>query len=336
MRTLTAKTRSLSRAVVLGTALALAATGCASETDGSGAAADGPVTGLRFLVPNSPGSGYDSTARAAVKAMEDASIIEDTEVFNLAGAGGTVGLQRVVNEKGNDKLVMQMGLGVVGAAYTNKSKATLAETTPIAKLIEEPEAIAVPKDSPFRTLADFISAWKADPGKTPVGGGSSPGGPDHLAPMLTAQAVGVSPKDVNFVSYDGGGELLAALLGSKIKAAFTGTGEVEEQAAAGQLRILAVTSAERIEGIDAPTLKESGYDLTFTNWRGLVAPGDISAEAEAQLIEAVEEMHASEQWKATLEEKGWTDAFLVGEEYAAFLTAEDTRVREVLATLGLA
>ena len=330
------KTRNLSRLAAVGAALALTVTGCASESSTSKAKSDGPVADLRFLVPNSPGSGYDTTARAAVKAMEEASIIKGAEVFNLAGAGGTVGLQRLVNEKGNAKLVMQMGLGVVGASYTNKSKATLAETTPIAKLIEEPEAIAVPKNSPYKTLADFVAAWKADPGKTPVGGGSSPGGPDHLAPMLTAQAVGVQPKEVNFVSYDGGGELLAALLGSKIKAAFTGTGEVEEQAAAGQLRILAVTSAKRIDGIDAPTLQEAGYDLTFTNWRGLVAPGGISKDAKVQLTDAVEQMHDSKQWKATLAEKGWTDAFMTGDDYASFLTSEDTRVRDVLAKLGLA
>lgn len=330
------KTRTLPRLAAVGAVLALAVTGCASESGSSDAAGEGPITGLRVLVPNSPGSGYDTTARAAVKAMEEASILKGAEVFNLSGAGGTVGLQRIVNEKGNGKLVMQMGLGVVGASYTNKSKATLAETTPIAKLIEEPEAIAVPKNSPYKTLADFVTAWKADPGKTPIGGGSSPGGPDHLAPMLTAQAVGVQPKDVNFVSYDGGGELLAALLGSKIKAAFTGTGEVEEQAAAGQLRILAVTSAERVEGIDAPTLKESGYDLTFTNWRGLVAPGGISEAAKKQLTDAVEKMHGSAQWKATLADKGWTDAFMTGDDYASFLTAEDARVRDVLAKLGLA
>jgi putative tricarboxylic transport membrane protein len=331
------KTLTLSRAAAVAAALALAVTGCASnDTKDSGASNEGPVSGLRFLVPNSPGSGYDTTARAAVKAMEEAGIVKQTEVFNLSGAGGTVGLQRVVNEKGNGKLVMQMGLGVVGAAYTNKSKATLSETTPIARLIEEPEAIAVPKNSPYKTLADFVAAWKAAPGKTPVGGGSSPGGPDHLAPMLTAQAVGVKPSDVNFVSYDGGGELLAALLGSKIKAAFTGTGEVEEQAKAGQLRILAVTSAERVEGIDAPTLKEAGFDLTFTNWRGMVAPNGISDDAKKQLIDALERMHDSAQWKATLADKGWTDAFLTGDEFGSFLTSEDTRVREVLAKLGLA
>src|SRR5687768_3125568 len=94
----------LARTAALGTALVLAATGCASNDDASSdstAKADGPVSGLRFLVPNSPGSGYDTTARAAVKAMEDAQLAKDTEVFNLSGAGGTVGLQRVVNEKGN-------------------------------------------------------------------------------------------------------------------------------------------------------------------------------------------------------------------------------------------
>ena len=103
---------------------------------------------------------------------------------------------------------MQMGLGVVGAVYTNKSEATLNDTVPIAKLIEESEAIVVPKDSPYDTLDQLVAAWKADPGKVPVGGASNPGGPDHLTPMLLAKAVGVTPKDVNYVAYDGGGELL--------------------------------------------------------------------------------------------------------------------------------
>ena len=236
-------------AALVAFSLAVAACGVSADDNvGSGSGGkSGPVTGLRMMVPNSPGSGYDTTARTAAKSMEDASLARNIEVFNVAGAGGVVGLQRLVNEKGNKSLLMQMGLGVVGSVYTNKSKATLNDTTPIARLIEEAEAIVVPKGSPYNTLQDLVTAWKADPGKVPVGGASAPGGPDHLTPMLLAKAVGVTPKDVNYVSYDGGGELLAGVLGKKVAFAATGVGEVAEQAKAGEVKILAVTSDKPVD-----------------------------------------------------------------------------------------
>ncbi len=211
--------------IALGAVVAatLALTGCGATKDkatddssaGSGGAAK-PATGLQYMVPNAPGGGYDTTARAAAQVMEKENITGSVQVFNLPGAGGTVGLQRVVNEKGNGKLAMQMGLGVLGAAYTQKSKASLNDTTPIAKLIEEAGAIVVPKDSPYTDINQLVEAWKKDPKSISVGGGSSPGGPDHLLPMQLAQAVGIDPKTVSYVSYDGGGELLPALLGNKI------------------------------------------------------------------------------------------------------------------------
>ena len=177
--------------------------------------------------------------------MQDAKLTETIEVFNSAGAGGTVGLQRLVNEKGHDDILMQMGLGVVGAVYTNKSKATLNDTVPIAKLIEESEAIVVPKGSPYDTLDKLVAAWKANPGKVPVGGASNAGGPDHLTPMLLAKAVGRHARRTSTTSpYDGGGELLTGVLGKKVAFAATGIGEVAEQAKSGDVKILAVTSAK--------------------------------------------------------------------------------------------
>lgn len=316
--------------------LAMAACGTTADDNSSGGGRDtGPVTGLRVMVPNSPGSGYDTTARTATKAMEDAGLARNVEVFNVAGAGGTVGLQRLVNEKGSDKLLMQMGLGVVGAAYTNKSKATLQDTTPVAKLIEEAEAIVVPKGSPYNSLQDLINAWKANPGKVPVGGASAVGGPDHLTPMLLAKAVGVEPKSVNYVSYDGGGELLNGILGKKVAFGATGVGEVAEQAKAGEVKILAVTSAERAKDVDAPTLKEQGVDLVFANWRGLVAAPGISDDAKKALVDLVTKLHDSQEWKDALAAKGWTDAYQAGEEFATFLKSENDRVAGVLGELGL-
>jgi putative tricarboxylic transport membrane protein len=317
---------------------AVSACGATAKKDDGGGAGDGkPATGLRIMVPNTPGGGYDTTARTAAKVMEDAKIATGVQVFNLPGAGGTVGLQRMVNEKGNGKLAMQMGLGVVGASYTSKSAATLTQTTALAKMIEESGAIVVPKNSPYKTIGDLVAAWKANPKAVAVGGGSSAGGPDHLLPMQLAKAVGIDPKQVNYVTYDGGGELLPAVLGGKVAFGASGFGEFLKQVEAGQIRVLAVTSEQPIAALkDVPTLKASGIDLVFTNWRGIVAPPGISDADKKVWIDALTKMHDSAEWKAELTKRGWTDAFVTGDEFATFLTAQDKSVADLLKQLGLA
>ncbi|GAB3440944.1 tripartite tricarboxylate transporter substrate binding protein [Phycicoccus ginsengisoli] len=320
-------------------ALLLSACGATADKGAAAASSEGgkPATGLQLMVPNSPGGGYDTTARTAAKVMEAEKITGQVQVFNLPGAGGTVGLQRVVNEKGNGKLAMQMGLGVVGAAYTQKSKATLADTTPIAKLIEEAGAIVVPKDSPYKDINQLVAAWKADPKKMAVGGGSSPGGPDHLLPMQLAKAVGIDPKQVSYVSYDGGGELLPALLGNKIAFGASGFGEFLDQVEAGDVRVLAVTSEQPIEALkDVKTLKDQGIDLVFTNWRGIVAPPGISDADTKAWTDALTKMHDTQAWKDEEKKRGWTDAFQTGDEFSSFLKQQDQDVAAILKQLGLA
>src|SRR4051794_8082560 len=284
------------RLAAVAAGVALAMTGCGVTGSGSSgaadssAAADGPVSDLRIMVPNTPGGGYDTTARVAAKVMEETDIASNIEVFNLAGAGGTVGLARTVNEKGNGDLAMLMGLGVVGASYTNDSAAKLTDTTPLARLIQEPGAIMVSKDSPYKTIDDLVKAWKDNPAKVSVGGGSSPGGPDHLLPMQLAQAVGIDPKKVNFVSYDGGGDLLPAILGNKLGFAASGAGEYLDQIKSGEIRVLATSGEDRLAGVEAPTLTESGIGLVFSNWRGIVAPPGVSDADRDRWIAALEKM----------------------------------------------
>jgi tripartite-type tricarboxylate transporter receptor subunit TctC len=241
------------RVAAVAAGIALMASGCgATGKTAAGPSTSGasvaPLTGLRIMVPNTAGGGYDTTARAAAKVLDDETLAPNTEVFNLAGAGGTVGLARVVNEKGNGDLAMLMGLGVVGASYTNKSESKLTDTTPLARLIEEPGAIMVSKDSPYKTIDDLVAAWKKDPSKVSVGGGSSPGGPDHLLPMQLAGAVGIDATKVNFVSYDGGGDLLPAIIGNKLGFAASGAGDAEtidESQARPQQRMVEQCIAER-------------------------------------------------------------------------------------------
>jgi putative tricarboxylic transport membrane protein len=244
-------------------------------------------------------------------------------------------MARLMNEKGNGDLMMMMGLGVVGATFTNGSKARASDATALAKVVEEQEGILVPGNSPFKTVQDFVAAWKADPAKVTIGGGSSPGGPDHLFPMETAKAVGVDPTKVNFVSYDGGGDLLTALLGNKIAAGTSGLGEYVDQIESGQVRVLAVSGDKRVDGVDAPTLREAGFDLTFTNWRGVLAPPGISDDDRDAMVKALEEMHATGAWKEALAKNGWSDAFMTGEPFEKFLEEQDQRVETTLTDLGL-
>src|ERR1700754_3541721 len=290
---------------------------------------------LRMMVPNSPGGGYDLTARTAVKIMEDDDITGRVEGFNVIGAGGTVAMARLMNEKGNNDLMMTMGLGVVGATYTNGSKIKASDATALAKLIEDPGAIFVPADSPFKTVQDFVTAWKADPANVTIGGGSSPGGPDHLFPMELAKTVGVEPKSVNFITYDGGGDLLTALLGKKITVGTSSPGELIDQIEDGQLRVLAVSSDKRVEGIDAPTLKEAGINMTFANWRGVLAPPGISDQAKNAMVKVLEDLHGTQQWKEALVKQGWTEALGTGPQFEQFLTDQKNRVSSTLSELGL-
>jgi putative tricarboxylic transport membrane protein len=328
------RTRAWVRGLFIAMVVGLVATAC-GESGGGGSGGGRQVTGLKILVGTAPGGGFDQTARTAAKVMEDARLARNVEVQNLPGAGNTIALQRLVNEKGNGKVMQQMGLGLVGGVYTNKSKATIDQTTPVARLTEEPEIVMVHKDSPYQSFDQLLSAWKADPGKLAVGGGSSPGGPDHLAPMLIAKTAGIDPKKVNFVSYDGGGELLAAVLGNQVAFGVTGVGEIKDQIEAGEIRPLAVTSAQPVEGVDVKTLKDQGVDLEFTNWRGWVAPGELSDGDKQALIDLATKMHDSQGWKDALSQNGWTDAFMVGDEYGTFLKSEDQRVADVLNELGL-
>jgi putative tricarboxylic transport membrane protein len=317
-------------------ALVLALVAAVSACGVTGGADDPSNRRLRMMIPNSPGGGYDQTGRAATKIMEDDDLTGRFEVTNVLGASGTVAMQRLLNEKGADDLVMAMGLGVVGAVYTNKSKATVSRATPIARLVEEQEGILVPKDSPLKNVADLVKAWKKDPKGLTVGGGSTAGGPDHLFPMQLAKKIGVEPRDVNFISYDGGGPLTTALLGSKIDVGMSGLGEFEGQIEDGSLRVLAVSGAERLDTVDAPTLEESGVDMVFTNWRGVLAPPGISSEQRAYLTDLFTEMHDTKEWRAALKRNGWSDNFATGDEFEKFLKEQDERVASTLEELGLA
>ncbi|MDQ2954767.1 MAG: tripartite tricarboxylate transporter substrate binding protein, partial [Pseudomonadota bacterium] len=241
---------------------------------------------LRIMAPAAPGGGWDQTARSMQQALTTSGLAKSVQVFNVPGAGGSVGLAQLINAKGDGRLLMVNGLVMVGALLTNKSPVSLDQATPIARLTEEVQVIVVPANSPIKNAKDLAEAVKADPAKVTWAGGSA-GGVDHITAALFAKAVGADATKINYIPFSGGGESLAAILGSKVTAGISGYGEYEGQIKAGKLRLIGITSAKRIPGIDAPTFKEQGIELVVANWRSVMAPPGLTPEQTKILADLV-------------------------------------------------
>lgn len=317
---------------VWGRSLAVAALGLSLSLAPTSA---GALDDLKIVAPAKPGGGWDQTARSMQEVIQAAGIAKAVTVENVAGAGGTVGLAQFVDQdKGNGNALLVNGLVMVGAILTNQSAVTLDQVTPIARLTGEYEVIVVPAASEIQNLGDLVAKFKADPGSVSWGGGSA-GGTDHILAGLIAQATGVEPAKVNYVPFSGGGEALAAILGGHVTAGVSGLGEWEGQIQSGELRALAISSAERLPGLDIPTLKEQSVDVELANWRAVVAPPGIDDGQRKELLTAVDTMVQSDGWKKTLADKKWLDLYLAGDEFAKFLAEENTRVTATLKQIGL-
>jgi putative tricarboxylic transport membrane protein len=194
--------------------------------------------------------------------------------------------------------------------------------------------MVVPASSPIKNAKDLADAVKQDVAKVTFAGGSA-GGVDHIMAALFVGAVGGSAAKVNYVPFSGGGESLAAILGAKVTAGISGYSEYEGQIKAGKLRAIGVTSPKRLPGVDVPTFREQGVDLVLTNWRSVVAAPGITDAQKKTLADLVEKMAKSKTWKDILKQKGWDDAYMPGDAFVKFLADEQTRVGNVLKTVGL-
>ena len=140
---------------------------------------------------------------------------------------------------------------------------------------------------------------------------------------------------MNYIAYSGGGEALTSLLSHTTSAGMSGYNEVSDQIEAGTLRALAISSEERLEGVDVPTFKEQGVDAAMSNWRGFVAAPGISDEAKAEFIKIVTEMRSTDHWQEALKRNDWTDTFTTGEEFEQFINNEVATAQEIVKDLGL-
>lgn len=290
---------------------------------------------LKIMAPAAPGGGWDQTARSMQQVLTQTGIARSVQVTNVPGAGGSVGIAQFVSgAKGDGNQLMVNGFVMVGALAMNKSPVTLDQVTPIARLTEETLVVVVPANSPHKTAQDLAAAIKANVANVTFAGGSA-GGADHILAGMIVSAAEADAAKVNYVAFSGGGESLAAILGGKVTAGISGYGEYEGQIKAGRLRAIAISSPQRLPGIDVPTLKEQGLDVSLTNWRSVVAAPGITDAQKMTLAGAIDRMVKSKEWQDVLKQKQWDNAYLAGDQFATYLKTEVTNVTAILNKLGL-
>jgi putative tricarboxylic transport membrane protein len=230
---------------------------------------------------------------------------------------------------------MVAGLVMVGSIITNKAPVSLLSAVPVARLTEEYQVVVAPANSPFKDLRDFAAALKADPSKVPIAGGGA-GGTDHITAGLIAKAVGSDARRVAYVANAGGGPAAAMIIGGQVAAGVSGLGEFAESIKAGRMKALGVSADRRIAGVDIPTFKEQGVDVSIANWRGVFAPPGVTDAQRKAMIDLIEAMVKSAAWQEILAKQDWTNVLLTGDAFGAYVQEEFRRTEAVLKDLGLA
>lgn len=313
------------RALIAAAALPLARPATAAD----------PLPALNVLVPAAPGGGWDGLGRAVERAAVAAGLVGRFAFENVPGGSGTVGLARFVTQRrGRAESLLVAGASVVGAAIASRSPVSLKDVVPVARLTEEAGVIVVPAGSEYRRIGQLAEALRAEPRGIPIAGAGG-GSVDHVILCLLLKALGRKPIEAQLVAFPGGGATQAAVIGGQVKAAVAGWGEFAEQVASGRVRALA-TSGERRLHPEVPTLRESGYDVATTNWRGLFAAPGVSEAARRALVDLATALHGTPAWRETLAARGWDDAFLAGPDFAAFVARDQADTEGVLRELGLA
>jgi putative tricarboxylic transport membrane protein len=315
------------RKTFLETLLAFAAAGALPTARAQGA-------NVKMMIPANPGGGWDSTGRALGKSLQEAGA-GSVNYENKGGAAGALGLAQFANSsKGDPNAMMVMGAVMLGGIITTKPPVTLSAVTPIARLTSEYNVFVLPANSPFKTMADVVEQLKKDPGSVKWGGGSR-GSTEHIAAAMIARAVGADPAKINYVAFRGGGEAVAAIIGGNVSIGGSGYSEFSEHIAAGKMRAIGVTSAQRIKDIPVATLKEQGIDVVIGNWRGVYgAPGITPAQRKA-LTDMIVKATKTKSWAEALAKNGWTPALLAGSEFDEFVDSEFASLRAVMAKSGM-
>ncbi|MDX1405853.1 MAG: tripartite tricarboxylate transporter substrate-binding protein [Woeseiaceae bacterium] len=311
-----------SRAILL--LLCLAASAAAAER-------------IHFLIPGGAGGGWDATARGVGEALARSGIIEVASYENLSGGGGARALAHMIEtgERQKDTLMISSS-SIILRSLRKMYPQSFHELSPVASVVVDYGAFVVKNDSAYQDWHDLIADFSRNPRRVNVAGGSSRASMDHIVAALAFKKSGVDARQLKYIPYNAGGHAMVGLLSGETQVLSTGLSEAIALADQGEVRVLAITAPQRLDRYPgAATLTEQGVPVVFANWRGFFAAPGTSAERLREFQALLEAMFATTEWGIIRDNRGWTDFFVVGEEFKSFLLQQEQEMSELLRELGL-
>jgi len=261
------------------------------------------------------------------------------KVTNLTGGGGGVAYANVVSQRGDDAnlIVAASPATTVRLAQGQFSRFSERDVRWLGAVAADFGVVAVKADAPWKTMQELVAAWKADPSKIAVGGGSAVGGQDHMKVLLLGRAAGLEPRSVKYVPFDGGGQAITSLLGGFIQIFAGDASEVRGQLEAGTVRVLAVLAPRRLPApyANVPTAKETGYNVEWVVWRGFYVPKNMPADAYDYWLGTLRQVEKSESWAKIREQNSLGQFFMIGAQFQVYIDRQVNDFRNLSKELGL-
>jgi putative tricarboxylic transport membrane protein len=305
-----------------------------------GSAALAPAQATECIAPANPGGGWDFTCRQIGKIMFDIGAVDKpVQVTNMAGAGGGLAFNYVVAEHNDDADLIVAASSATSTRLAQNAYAgmTADRVRFVGAIGADPGVIVVAKDSPFKTLGDMIAAIKSNPGSVAFAGGSATGGFDHMKPLMLLQRAGFTDiRKIKYISLDGGADAITQTIGGFTQAMTGDMSEVVGFLKAGEIRVLAVLTDERIPGFESiPTAKEQGFDVVAVNWRGLYIPRGVSDDTFELWAGRLQQVADSAEWKKAMADNGLAPFTRVGGDFQSYIDGVVAEVRKLSKDLGV-
>jgi putative tricarboxylic transport membrane protein len=294
-----------------------------------------PSRPIEFVVHTSPGGGTDVIARIISEILTREKLInQPINVINRPGGAGAIAYTYFKGKRGDPHTIMTVASMTLLVQTVRPEMAMgLEHFTPLALLAQDPQAVMVSADSPYKTLKDLVEAGRREPNSL-AGSVASPGGTARMLLWMIERETGARYKMVSFKS---GADAILPVMGGHVQFTTENISEGHGAVEGKKLRVLAVSSVQRLAAVpDAPTLKELGYDIHVGTERGFAMPADVPKEAAARMEANLQRVYSSPQWKEHAERSLYENIWMGSAEYAKHLAQRRGLVLDFLQSIGIA